>query len=211
MTSNNLPFICSLWALTVNGLRTIGEKMRMISGICLFGLCVAGCFIWPCSGNAQQAKVPELVLPLRHADSIDAIAMSADGKWFATAGLDKTIRIWSFPECIHLRTISTQTAARSLVILPGTKIIVDGDEDGTVRSWDAASGLRSGEPIHLDGLTGRVDDVVFSPDGTRLAVFSLKVLHVFDWQSRKELWHTDSEHEFQELVSGQQVVFSPDG
>ena len=40
----------------------------------------------------------ELWSVVAHANTVDALACSADGKWLATAGIDRTIKLWNLKE-----------------------------------------------------------------------------------------------------------------
>ena len=66
---------------------------------CTFLVVVFVCLQIPVHGTAQQAKnitsdLPEVVLQVPHAAWITAIAVSRDGKHYATSSADATIEMW---------------------------------------------------------------------------------------------------------------------
>ena len=62
-----------------------------------------------------QSRLPELVTPQYHSGSVKALQVSRDGKWFVTAGSDRTVRVWSLPMMGHLRSFAiTGSEIRSL-------------------------------------------------------------------------------------------------
>ncbi|HSB00238.1 MAG TPA: WD40 repeat domain-containing protein [Anaerolineales bacterium] len=95
---------------------------------------------------------------------------------------------------------------RSLAFTPDGAVLavaVGNDEDFSVHLWDAVNGESLGT---LDGHTGIVWDVAFSPDGEMLAsVSSDRTAKVWDWRNKTLLKSLDFPGE---VVS---VRFSPDG
>ena len=159
-------------------------------------------------GFAQSLEEsPRLVLPQRHSGGINAIAVSPDGKWFASGASDNTIRIWALPQGIHLRTILTGAAAiRSIAIDPAGKRIAAGFDDGAVQMWNTRSGALVGGRVQLDA--GAVDNVVFSPNGRWLAIRGFN-LYVLDLQSNAR-WMMEGKAVRRARHSNQQIVFTPD-
>jgi WD40 repeat protein len=157
--------------------------------------------------NGQSAvPIPQLVVPHQHSGTINAIATSPDGKWFASAGEDRTIRIWSWPEGLLLRTIVAANAVDSLAVHPNGKLIVSGDQKGNLQFWNASSGEAGGATATISDF---VYNIAFSPDGHLLAAESLETLHVFETVSRNELWKSDPGG-LQDGIKGQRLAFSKD-
>jgi WD40 repeat protein len=103
-----------------------------------------------------------------HSGGISDIAWSRDGRKIATASQDQSIRLWNAANGTLLQTLTGHIGPVSTVIwdLNGTRIISTGvEEQPNLRIWDSATGqLIRGDP------EGSVAQMVWSPDGTKLAL-----------------------------------------
>ncbi|WP_204041147.1 WD40 repeat domain-containing protein [Acrocarpospora phusangensis] len=116
------------------------------------------------------------------AGAVRAMAFSPDGNWLATAGDDEIVRVWDIALTRRLSGEPTSGTPGPWTALAGTPpcraatvdavaTSPDGRQFATASAgaiclWDAATRRRLREP--LTGHTGRVNTLVYSPDGRRL-------------------------------------------
>jgi WD40 repeat protein len=96
-----------------------------------------------------------------------SVAFSPDGQRLATAGRDRTVKVWDAATGQEARTLQGHTGAvTSVAFSPDGKRLASAGQDQTVKVWDAATGQ---EVLTLQGHGTVVASVAFSPDGHWLA------------------------------------------
>lgn len=104
------------------------------------------------------------------------------------------------------KIIETDSPVIAVAFSPDGTRLVSGSHDGTLRLWDAQTGLPSGAPIQ--GHRDRVRSVAFSPDGTRLFSGGEDgTLRLWDAQTGQPIGAPFKGHEGRVWS----VAFSPDG
>lgn len=161
---------------------------------------------------------------LGHSNLVSAVAISQDGKIFASGSYDNTIKLWQlstgqalftlrghtkFVRCLAISPdrnflVKGNSGFLSLAFSPDGRMLATGGFDRAIKLWD----LETGREINtLIGHTDRVSAVTFSPDG--------KTLISGSWDKTIKLWQIDKGQEIctlkghsDEVMS---VAISPDG
>ncbi|WP_329558431.1 trypsin-like peptidase domain-containing protein [Streptomyces uncialis] len=139
-----------------------------------------------------------------HRSPVQRVLFSPDGHTLATSSyIDRTTRLWSLRTYQQLASFPSAVTWSAFSPDSGT-FVTGGRESSSVRLWDARTHQHLGD---LDGPTGMVGFVVFSPDGRTLAAAG--------WGGRLWLW--DVRHRrLTATVKGhadaaESVAFTPDG
>ncbi|MEH0576932.1 hypothetical protein QBA54_21100 [Streptomyces sp. B21-108] len=112
---------------------------------------------------------------LGHTGAVYLTSFSPDGKVLATAGYDRTVRLWDVSDRSHPKPLGKPLTGHtswvsSAVFSPDGRTLASAGDDGTVRLWDVRDPARPralGAP--LTGRTGTIYLLAFSPDGRTLA------------------------------------------
>jgi hypothetical protein len=119
-----------------------------------------------------------------HRDLLFDAELSPDEATLATAGYDRSIKLWKVADGTLLRSIDVHNGAVfDLAWHPTGTVLASASVDETVKLWRAADGVR------LDTLKdpqGEVRGVAFTPDGGRvLAVGRDRRIHAWKFVSRE--------------------------
>lgn len=119
-----------------------------------------------------------------HRDAVHDAEWSPDGQWLATAGYDRSVRLWRVSDGGLVWSNSVHNGAVfDLAFDPGGAVVASASADQTVKLWRVRDGVR------LDTLNqpqGELNRVLFTPDGAQiLAVGADRRIHQWRFVSRE--------------------------
>jgi len=140
-----------------------------------------------------------------HTDSVEAVAVTPDGKHAISGSWDKTLRVWDIESGEEIQRLVGHTrSVYAVAVTPDGKHAISGSDDETLRVWD----IESGEEMQaLEGHTSLVEAVAVTPDGKHAISGSR--------DGALRVWDIESGEEMQRLVghasSVHVVAVTPDG
>lgn len=160
------------------------------------------------------AQQPQLNVQVGHLDSVNKVVFSPDGKLFASASIDNTIKLWETDSGKQLRTlVIPDSYVMSVAFSPNGKTVAVSGIDSTVRIWDIVTGAE----LKVFKIANFTQSVLFSPDG-RFLVYGEKsgTVRFLDIESGKEVKRfgnslTSKQFDPLEYTYKDSIAFSPDG
>ena len=159
-------------------------------------------YLWDAETGKHKATLIE------HADGVNSLMYSSDGKTIATTIGDYTVFLWDADTRKRKATLIGHTnSINSVAYSPDGKTIATASRDHTVRLWDTNTGKTKKK---LEDHTGWGLSVAYSPDGTTLATAIGNKTHLWDANAEKNK-DTLKGHLFGTWGYIYSVVYSPDG
>jgi len=131
-----------------------------------------------------------------------AIGGQADRPLLVSSGADGAARVWDLVGGEVAYHLPHPGPVRSVACSPSGIIAVTGGDDGKLRVWDLSNPTKlSDEPkAQLEGHTGAVAAIAFSPDGRFLATAADRDVNIWDAVEWKKLYALPVEH--RDMVTG---------
>jgi WD40 repeat protein len=153
-----------------------------------------------------QTHIRERPVQVCHGDkgSITAVRFAPDGRHFATASWDHTVRMWETPSGREVMRLAHDHVVQAIAFDKTGTTLASGSQDGRIRAWQ----IRTGKQIAGLAMSHQaaVKAVSFSPDDKLLATGSE------DHTAR--VWDAKSGREISRMAHAdgvKAVIFSPDG
>lgn len=138
-----------------------------------------------------------------HTAAVLAIDYSPDGQTIATAGVDRTVKLWHRDGRLLATFEGHQASVRQVKFSPDGKLIASAGDDGKIRLWTLEGELKRVITTSLDAVWG----LDFCPEGQKMIVAGSGVAEIWDVEGRR----------FSTLGTGTpasgalSAAFSPDG
>lgn len=129
--------------------------------------------IWDAASGRERAALRG------HTGAVTGLAFSSNSTTLASGSEDATARIWDLPGKKQLRTLKGHQGAVTSVSFGKNGTVASGGADGTVRTWDPATGVQrmkitAGSPVSDVALSPDGSTVVESADNGTMAAFDTK-------------------------------------
>jgi WD40 repeat protein len=136
---------------------------------------------WPTWPLPDQPSDALIRIFTGHTDTVNAVGISPDGTWLATASWDGTARIWAADGTPRVTLAGHNDQVRAVAISPDGTWLATASTDGTARIWtvDQAS-VPDGTVIRVDGIAW---DCAWLPGSTDLIIAADRGIYRFSVRS----------------------------
>lgn len=141
------------------------------------------------------------VARMKHDDAVKSLAFSPDGKYLASGGSDRTIRIWDVNTGQEVKRFTQDGAVNTVTFSPDGKFIAGGAEQ-IINVWKVETGT---EVARMKVNTGPISMIVYSKDGQYLVSGDSKNARVWDVKRGDEI------SRMKHGADVHSVAFGPDG
>ena len=132
---------------------------------------------WPSWLPPDQPSEALIRVLTGHTGMVNAVVIAPDGSWLATAGSDRTVRIWDAGGAPRAVLTGHTGTVWAVAIAPDGSWLATAGNDGTVRIWDAdGSTSTSVTEIRADG---ELRDCAWLPGNTDLCIAGHRGLYRF--------------------------------
>ncbi|NEQ77237.1 MAG: WD40 repeat domain-containing protein [Okeania sp. SIO2C9] len=122
-----------------------------------------------------------------HLDSVNAVAVTPDGKFVVSGSSDHTVKKWDLNTATEVKTFTGHTApVNAVAVTPDGKKVVSGAYDNTIRVWNLETGT---EILTFNGHSLPIVAVAITVDGKKVvsaSVANINSIKVWDLETGKE-------------------------